>query len=100
VISKIGNIQSDKRVDNQNQALAVNRINQLISLPLNQGSILQNVSLDSGANVIPHKLSRVQQGWFFTDITAAATVYRSAPFNSTTLTLTSDAATTVNLFVF
>lgn len=72
----------------------------LLANPINSISILQNVKLNSGTTVINHKLGQVQQGWFLTDINGAATVYRSAPFNSTTLTLTSSAGVTVNIGVF
>lgn len=38
-------------------------INPFISNPTNQGSILHNIQLISGVNIIPHKLGRVLQGW-------------------------------------
>lgn len=72
----------------------------LLANPLNSVNILQGISLINGANSINHKLSRMQQGWFITDINAAATIYRSAAFNTKTLTLTSNAACVVNIGVF
>jgi hypothetical protein len=75
-------------------------INPLLSNPLNSALILKNVVLKSGDNVINHLLSRKQQGWFLTDIQGAATIYRSASFNDTTLTLNSSAPVTVNIGVF
>jgi len=75
-------------------------INPVLANPLNNVSILQNVVLKSGTNVINHLLGQVQQGWFLVDINGAATVYRSAPFNDKTLTLTSNAAVTVSIGVF
>lgn len=68
--------------------------------PLIHGIFLKNVALINGATVINHLLSRRQQGFFITDSNAAATIYRSQPFNTLTLTLTSNAAVTVNLYVF
>lgn len=68
--------------------------------PLNDVSILKNVSLVVGENKIPHLLGEVQRGWFIVDINAAAVVYRSAPFNGSYLYLTSDAIATVSLGVF
>lgn len=72
----------------------------LIKNPLNSVSILENVALINGVTVVNHKLSRVQQGWFLTDIQGVATIYRSASFNATNLTLTSSAAVVVNIGVF
>lgn len=75
-------------------------LNPLVSNVIMQGLQLTGVSLQTGANICNHLLSRKQQGWFIVDINAAATIYRSAPFNDTTLTLTSDAACVVNLWVY
>ena len=74
----------------------------LLGDPTNNASILQNVSLIEGTNVINHKLGRTMQGWFITDQQGVANIYRpnTAPFNSLTLTLISSAAVTVNLGVF
>lgn len=75
-------------------------INPVISLPQNQGVMLKEVELLTGTNIINHRLGRRPQGWMLTDISAAATVYRSFPFNDLTLTLTSSAAAVVNIYVF
>lgn len=75
-------------------------INPFLANPLNNQSILKNVALKNGVTVINHLLGQVQQGWFITDINGAAQIYRSAPFNNLTLTLTSNAAVTVSLGVF
>lgn len=75
-------------------------LNPIIQFPPNQGTLLKNVSLDVGVNQVNHKLGRNQQGWIVTDIDAAAQIYRSQPFNSTILTLTSDVACTINLWVY
>jgi hypothetical protein len=72
----------------------------ILGNPVNGVSILPNVKLNNGVTVINHKLGQVQQGWFLTDIQGAATIYRSAAFNDLTLTLTSNAAVTVNIGVF
>ncbi len=72
----------------------------LLGNSLNSVQILEGIELISGATVINHKLGRMQQGWFLLDVNAAATIYRSGAFNSKTLTLTSDAAVTVNIGVF
>lgn len=75
-------------------------LNPILSNPLNTSQILTGISLVTGANIIPHKLGKIMQGWNLTDINSGVTVYRSAPFNSTNLTLTSSGPATVNIEVF
>ena len=76
-------------------------INAVLGLPLNNApSFLQNVEIIDGVTVINHLLGRTPQGWFIVDSSAAVNPYRSAPFNSLTLTLTSGAATTISLIIF
>ncbi len=75
-------------------------LNPIIALPILNGVALTNVALIDGATIINTLLARMQQGWLITDINAAATVYRSAPFNNLTLTLTASAACTVSLWVY
>jgi hypothetical protein len=72
----------------------------IISNPATNASILKNVSLAAGTNTINHLLGATQQGFFLTDQQAAATIYRSAPFNDKTLTLTASAPVVVNIAVF
>lgn len=75
-------------------------IDPVLANPLIKGNILKSISLINGSIVINHLLGRMMQGWFITDINAAATVYRSQQFNNLTLTLTSNAAAIVNIYVF
>lgn len=75
-------------------------LNPLLQNPLNSVNILKDVQLKNGVTVINHLLQQQQQGWFIVDIQGAATIYRSAPFNSTNITLTSNAAVTISLGVF
>lgn len=72
----------------------------IINLPPNQGRLIKNVPLINGVTVVSHKLGRVQQGWIIADQDAAAQIYRSAAFNNLTLTLTSNAAVNINIWVF
>jgi hypothetical protein len=72
----------------------------VVILPQNDGVILTGIVLINGQTIVPHKLGRVPLGWRLTDINGAATVYRSQPFNSATLVLTSSAKVTVNLEIF
>lgn len=75
-------------------------INPVISNPINSARILDQISLVAGSNVINHGLDALQRGWFLTDVTAAITCYRSAPFNNRTLTLTCSGPATANIGVF
>ena len=74
-------------------------LNPLLSNPLNAQKII-SVTLETGANIINHGLGRRPLGWSILDITSAATVYRSAPFNPTTLTLTASAPVNLKIGVF
>lgn len=75
-------------------------LNPFLGSPINNANLLTGIKLINGTTVVNHLLSRQMQGWWIVDIDAAATVYRSAPFNAQTLTLISSAACTVNLGVF
>jgi len=76
------------------------QLNPIIVNPLVNGSLLTNIVLKNGSVTFPHYLGRQIQGWFIVDQDAAAEIYRSQPLNNQTLTLTSNAAVTVNLWVF
>lgn len=75
-------------------------INPVLANPLSSGIFLKNVTLVNGVTTVNHLLARMQQGWIISDVNGAATIYRSQPFNNLTLTLTSNAAVTVTLYVF
>lgn len=75
-------------------------LNPLLDSPLNSASIISDVKLSIGSNTINHLLGKKQTGWFLVDQQASASIYRSMPFNTTTLTLTSDAVVTVSIGVF
>jgi hypothetical protein len=82
----------------QNQWRSI--LNPVLAVPMLSGLQLNNVALKMGSNVINTTLQRQMQGWFITDIDAATTIYRSAPFNTLTLTLTASAACNVSLWVY
>lgn len=75
-------------------------LNPIIAFPPNQGILLKNIELINGITVVNHRLGRQQQGYVITDQNGAASIYRSANFNTLTLSLTSNAAVTVALWVF
>lgn len=63
-------------------------------------SFLINVELTTGINVVNHRLQRKPQGWVVVDKQAPGDVYRTAPYNTLTLTLTSSANMTVSLWIY
>jgi hypothetical protein len=78
-------------------------LNPVVSNLLVQGHILQNIDLIDGTTVVNHGLGRKLLGWFIVGINGAATVYDSQASNQMpelTLTLISNTAVTVSLWVF
>jgi len=82
------------------QTIWKSQLDPLLKNQLNEMQIISGVVLKNGATTFNHNLGRLQQGWTILDVNGAATIYRSQPFNAQTLTLTSDAAVTVNVGVF
>ncbi len=75
-------------------------LNPIVQNPLNSVTILKNIKLETGTNIINHGLGQTPSGWFPIDPQSSATVYRSAPLNSKTLTLTASAPITLSIGVF
>lgn len=82
------------------QSVWKSQLDPLLANVMLKGLQLSNIPLINGVNTINHLLSRKQQGWFITDVDGAATIFRSQPLNDKTLTLTSNAAVNVNIWVF
>lgn len=76
------------------------QLNPVLGNALTNPLILKNISLVTGSNVINHRLQQTMQGWIVTDIDSPITLYRSAPLNNTTLTLTASGPATIALAVF
>lgn len=104
----IARVQTEDRLINQLQSNIGLVVNPLQEIPLNQGVLIQNVSLTSGANRIPHGLGRPLIGWF---VTRMRTVFRQiydtddavvSPPNDTSLYLYLNSSGTVvcDLFIF
>lgn len=72
----------------------------LLANTIIQGRQLTNIAIATSATTVPHGLDRVQQGWFITDINAAATIYRTGSFNASNMTLVASAACKVNIWVY
>ncbi len=92
--------QSPDRISQMLQSQWSAILNPIISNPLTNPRILKNISLINGVTVVPHGLQEQMQGWFIADVNASAIIYRSAPMNSLTLTLTSSAACLVTIAVY
>lgn len=97
-------VQTTNREVNQLQQNIKTAVNPLLSNPLNQGLLLQDIVLVVGTNNINHKLNRALIGWFTTRMPGVyAKIYDNQDTNTTpnsTLILVSDVAITVDLFVF
>lgn len=76
------------------------QLNPVLANLLVQGFLLKNISLINGVTTFNHYLDKQMTGWQVVDQDAPADFFRSQPLNSQTLTLTSDAAVTVNIWVF
>lgn len=76
-------------------------INRVLAVPIVNGYQLDDIVLTSGVTKqINHLLQRRQQGWFIVDQNAAASVFRTAPFNALTLSLQSNADVTISIWVY
>lgn len=78
-------------------------LNPVLSNPLINGQLLSAIKLSNGQTTVNHKLGRKLQGWFIVGIDAPATIYDAQANNQTpqiTLSLVSNAVTTVTLWVF
>ena len=75
-------------------------LNPLLVNPLNSISILENIQLKSGMNIVNTLLGRQPQGWIILDKQGPGDIYRTAPYNDLTLTLTSTANIVITLGVF
>jgi hypothetical protein len=76
------------------------QLNPLLAVSITQGSLLTNKLLNIGTNTFNHYLGKQMSGWFIVDQDAKASIYRSQPLNSQSLTLTSDEVVTIALWVF
>ncbi len=76
-------------------------LNPIIALPFLSGNMIEGIALTATTpKAVNHLLQRKPQGWFVIDNTANAVIWRSASFNDLTITLESDANTTINIWVF
>lgn len=78
------------------------QLDPVLSNLLVQGQQINNIALGPGVTAVNHLLGRMQLGWSIADINGPATIWRSQPFTSTTLTLncSSFALVTLSLWVW
>ena len=78
-------------------------LNPLLSNPTNNVSVLKNVSLKTGTNVVNTLLDQKLQGWFIVRQRSAGSIYDQQDSNQSpelTLILVSSADVSVDLAVF
>src|SRR4051812_24640389 len=78
-------------------------LRRLLGVPFLDGVLIQSITLQSGSpTLVAHGLERAIVGWWVTDITAPAKVYRvsGSVYPQSILPLQADAATTVSVWVF
>jgi len=92
-------VQTQSRELNQVQSNIATFLQTYATNPLLNGAFVNDQDLISGSTVIYHNLGRQLQGWIVTNIDGSASIY-STGFDDSTLTLSSSAAVTVNLYVF
>lgn len=79
------------------------KLDPVLSNAILKGQQLDGVALISGTTVVNHRLGRKLQGWMIVGINGAASIYDTQASNQTpdlTLSLVSNAAVTVSLWVF
>lgn len=76
--------------------------NQLTTNPLLSGTLIENITITTGNNVINHKLNRNIRGWIVTDTDSNITLYKASTqtIPTRTLTLVSSGNGTVSLYIF
>lgn len=77
-----------------------NILDPLLKNPLNNVTILKDISLVAGNNTISHKLGRKPQGWIIVDINAASNIYRYQDSTDLFLYLNSSNNAVISLGVF
>ncbi len=100
---RIADVQTSDRNVNQLQKNVQFALDPILTNALVYGRLIENVNLVSGSNTIDHGLGRVLQGWIIVRKRSDAAIYDNQDNNSqpgVSLILVSDAAVSVNLYVF
>lgn len=96
-------VQSDDRNMNQLQTNINTALSPLLQNALLNGTVVKNVALLAGPNIVNHGLGRALVGWSIVRQRAAAQVYDAQDANTQpalTLALVSSANVSVDLYVF
>jgi len=76
-------------------------INPVLAQPILNGQQIDSIALTaSKAQAINHGLQQFPQGWFVVDNIANAVIWRTQPFNTTTITLEASATTTISIWIY
>lgn len=77
------------------------QLNPIIALPILNGNQVSDVSLTASTPLaINHLLGRMPKGWFLTDNTANAVIWRTQNFNQFSIILEASADTTISFWIF
>ncbi len=76
-------------------------LNPFLALPILNGNLIRDINLVTNVpKSINHLLQRKPIGWIVTDINNNSFIYRTKPFNDSTLTLTTNSTSTISIWVF
>lgn len=76
-------------------------LNPILAVPFLSGLQIDAINLTATTpKVINHLLQRKPQGWFVVDNAANAVIWRTVAFNDLTITLESDLATTISIWIY
>jgi hypothetical protein len=77
------------------------QLDPILANPILSGFAIEGIILNASTpKQIQTGLNRMQQGWIITDKLSNATVWRTQPLNSTSLTLEASADTTISIWVY
>ena len=91
------------RILSQMQTQWASQLDQVLSCPIVNGRLLENVTLTTGSNTINHKLSRKLVGYIVCLKSANVTIYDTQSTNTMTdktLQLTASGPAVITLWVF
>lgn len=100
---RFAKMQTENREVNQLQNNIGLAVDPVLQNKIVDGSLVQNVVLATGSNVVNHLLGRNLIGWIITRRNGVATVYDTQstnPIPNKTLLLTASAGLTVDIYCF
>ena len=77
------------------------QLDTILANPILSGNQIDNiVLLATTPQPVNHLLARMPQGWFLVDNNADSVVWRTLPFNTSTITLESSVNTTISIWIY